>query len=1239
MPRLVVEKGNDRGKVFVIPPKGATVFGRDNSATIQIKDTMASRMHFKIEGRDDGFWLVDLESMNGTLLNGHPAKEAKLAPGDLIKLGESLFSFLGDEAAVDGLVGQRIGGYRILERIGRGGMGTVYKAEQIDLQRHVALKIISEEHSKKKDFVELFVHEARAAAKLNHPNIVQVYDVKKANDLYYFSMEYVPGGSVQELLNKQRKVDFATAVRMILDAARGLEYAHKKEIIHRDVKPDNFMIGEGGAIKIGDLGLAQRLGEKLSADDENSVIGTPHYIAPEQVLGRPADYRSDIYALGSTMYRMIAGFTPFQAPSVRDLVNKKAREDATPLAQACADVPARLSEICAKMMARNPDQRYQSLGETIVDLEKYVRDSTGQQPPDAGTALVAVGNRRLLVAAVALLAVVLLGGVVGAIWVMNRPPDPLAPSPTATPVPDDDRGAEAKMDLARTAELKLDAKKPEDIQEVIKLFAEVSERWPASPFAAEAQQRKAALEQRLREFRAEQQLLALDESDKNAWAQILQTFQAGREDLTEADRSILAYQNFSQDEAHKGTPAAAKAGAWADRLLEWKSQVQTRRAALETVRAEANADVDKRRFQAAWERYNRFVSDTLAIKLDPTDRYNSLLYESIARKLQERLVETDRVAWYEIEKQTKTLEAAGQYRAAMELCDPVVRDSTSDPRRFAQIRQKELQEKWTEQKVRAEQLLAEEIRRKEEEDLRDFEDWARKWRSRVVAFDAKAAADDAARISALANGSFPRSPSTAERLRRRATELRLVADLRDAFIKAWSDTKGGVPRPIDLGTLAGTLVRVTEKMVVVKIQGGGEAEFGFADIARNPDTAGRFLTFLRGFVREPDSRWNCGLAVYAFELGQWERAAELLRVLDRVTDEEVKRFVAFYKPMAEEGRYHDADEVEAQKHLDRLEGLAKDLDSAARIDAAIRECAYLAGMYAKTRVATDKKARIEELRKLVESRGGEDAKRRKKEADYRKIQTLRSTHTGYVRERDSQIYTDLGKLPDKLERNYHTAEAYFAYREHQKSSNTLRQLLEDLMGAAARRQPEVTALLARGSLAAARNAVLRNDPAGAGVILAKATDALKEQNREPDWWTGLKGAHAVWMRELAEHQKRWGDRLEKLEEALQDAPEAGPLWDLAQGREVLRDYLEARVQYSVLIEMFPDHERVRNGDALWRLAETCWQFRDLADAKKWYTKLQNDHPNHRKVKGRDSDGTYARLVAIADLEGKTGASK
>ncbi|HLY09561.1 MAG TPA: FHA domain-containing serine/threonine-protein kinase, partial [Planctomycetota bacterium] len=220
MPLLVVEKGHDKGKAIPIPDNGTVIIGRDSSTALPLRDTMTSRMHCKIQQQEDGgYYLTDLESMNGTYLNGERVRETiKLDHGDLIKIGDTLFTFQSDESTTTSLAGQRIGGYRIIERVGRGGMGTVYKAEQVDLQRVVALKVISDEHTKDKDFVELFIHEARAAAKLNHPNIVQVYDVKRHNEYYYFSMEFVSGGSVQEILNRQKKISADQSVQMILEA-------------------------------------------------------------------------------------------------------------------------------------------------------------------------------------------------------------------------------------------------------------------------------------------------------------------------------------------------------------------------------------------------------------------------------------------------------------------------------------------------------------------------------------------------------------------------------------------------------------------------------------------------------------------------------------------------------------------------------------------------------------------------------------------------------------------------------------------------------------------------------------------------------------------------------------------------------------------------------------------------------------------------------------------------------------
>ncbi|HLY10229.1 MAG TPA: FHA domain-containing serine/threonine-protein kinase, partial [Planctomycetota bacterium] len=508
MPLLVVEKGHDKGKAIPIPTGGTVIIGRDSSTALPLRDTMTSRMHCKIQPQDDGYYLTDLESMNGTYLNGERVRETiKLDHGDLIKIGDTLFTFQSDESTATSLAGQRVGGYRIIERVGRGGMGTVYKAEQVDLQRVVALKVISEEHTKDKDFVDLFIHEARAAAKLNHPNIVQVYDVKRHNEYYYFSMEFVSGGSVQEILNRQKKISADQAVQMILDAAKGLDYAHKKGIVHRDVKPDNLMVSETGMIKIGDMGLARGLEEKIGPEEETSVIGTPHYIAPEQVLGRPADFRSDIYSLGATAYRMLAGVTPFSAPSVRDLVNKKVREDAAAIIEQSPEVPRAVTDVVSRMMARDPDRRYQSMTEVITDLERYQRGQAEASAEARREHTTAVGmllsNRTSMgIAAGALVVIV---GVVLAVVLTRQPeaavgkvPKPAAIDPLAA--------TQALYVVRRTEVDKMDRKDIRSVERVITDYGNLIERYPGTPAAKEAAERKVALEGMLRDAKADKRL-------------------------------------------------------------------------------------------------------------------------------------------------------------------------------------------------------------------------------------------------------------------------------------------------------------------------------------------------------------------------------------------------------------------------------------------------------------------------------------------------------------------------------------------------------------------------------------------------------------------------------------------------------------------------------------------------------------------------------------------------------------
>ena len=380
MPKLLVEKGPNKDLEITV---GKTVFaGRDTSAHILLTEPMVSRIHFKIERRSEGYFLVDLDSLNGTFVNRARVRERLLKPGDMIQVGDTIFSFVSDDPSIQQktLVGKIVGGYSIIEKIGRGGMGTVYKALQISLNRTVALKILSEDMLKDKTFIEMFLREARSAGQLNHNNIVQVYDVGRTpEDIYYFSMEYMPGGSIQELLIKKQRLSLFRATKMMLDSALGLQYAEKKGIVHRDIKPDNLMIGEEEMIKICDLGLAKSI-YSPQQEQSNTLMGTPHYLAPEQAQGKAVDHRSDIYSLGASFYRIISGVTPYSASSVKEIIAKKLREDPKPLKEVLHSVPDSVVKVISRMMKRKIDERYVNAGELIKDLRELKDELDPDRP-------------------------------------------------------------------------------------------------------------------------------------------------------------------------------------------------------------------------------------------------------------------------------------------------------------------------------------------------------------------------------------------------------------------------------------------------------------------------------------------------------------------------------------------------------------------------------------------------------------------------------------------------------------------------------------------------------------------------------------------------------------------------------------------------------------------------------------------------------------------------------------------
>ncbi len=412
----VIEKGPWEGKETELKPGVSVTLGTDPSCTLSFPGAPGVEgTHCVIRAlKQGGFGVKDLGSQEGTYVNGKRVRVARLSPGDLLRVGSVTLEVLDGEpekkpiSATSGKeareeeksappprrpkgklpprkrdlerVGTEIGGYKILEFLGRGGMGTVYRALQVSLQREVALKLLRRERTKDPAFVEDFVREARAAARFNHPNVVHVYDVGHEGDVYFYSMELMDRGSLEEELAERGKLPWEEALKVIRDAARGLRYAEEMGVVHRDIKPDNLMRNSQGMTKIADLGLAAATGETSEGgegEEKKKIFGTPHFISPEQARGEAVDVRSDIYSLGCTFYRLVTGKTPFQGETVREILKKHFTEEPEPASQAEPSVPEAVSRVIQKMMAKDPADRHQSAQELLADLDGLAKKGGG----------------------------------------------------------------------------------------------------------------------------------------------------------------------------------------------------------------------------------------------------------------------------------------------------------------------------------------------------------------------------------------------------------------------------------------------------------------------------------------------------------------------------------------------------------------------------------------------------------------------------------------------------------------------------------------------------------------------------------------------------------------------------------------------------------------------------------------------------------------------------------------------
>ena len=271
--------------------------------------------------------------------------------------------------------GTVIGDFVIERALSKGGMGEVFLAKQISLDRPVALKVLQDKFLDDKEYVDSLFREARAAGKISHPNIVQAYAVGEEDGIFYFAMEFIRGETLKQILKREKKLEFTMAARIIREIAGALDAAWREQkLVHQDIKPDNIMLDGNGFAKLADLGLARVASTDQDEEVGDEVMGTPQYISPEQLTGISTDVRSDIYSLGATFYQFVTGRFPYVADTAEEIAKMHVAGNLTPPKEVNPEVPDELNDIIMKMMARDREDRYQTPQPLMKALDIFLRN-------------------------------------------------------------------------------------------------------------------------------------------------------------------------------------------------------------------------------------------------------------------------------------------------------------------------------------------------------------------------------------------------------------------------------------------------------------------------------------------------------------------------------------------------------------------------------------------------------------------------------------------------------------------------------------------------------------------------------------------------------------------------------------------------------------------------------------------------------------------------------------------------
>jgi len=401
---LVAKTGPDKGKIFALDEAFNVLLGRTRHTICQLKDMAVSRVHCEVEVRGKRILITDLESGSGTFVNGKRITETELRVGDLVKIGDTELHVEGDpdphEAAtlplpVKGparpvllsadrlhkLTGTKLSHYEVGEVVAKGHSGLVFQAYDFKHDRTVAFKVLWPEFSKDEDEMMRFIRAMKTMLPLRHPNLVTLYGAGKTGPYCWIAMEFVEGESVTQVISRlgtAGMLDWKKSLRIAVYVARALEYAHGKHIIHRNITPQNVLVGKTPDItKLGDLMLAKAqegsLAQQITKPGE--LLGDVRFMSPERTGSSTAqiDGRSDIYSLGALIYNLLAGRPPFEGSNLVETITKIRQAEPVKPKKYQLAIPGLFQDVVMTMLAKRPADRYQTATELLKDLKRVAK--------------------------------------------------------------------------------------------------------------------------------------------------------------------------------------------------------------------------------------------------------------------------------------------------------------------------------------------------------------------------------------------------------------------------------------------------------------------------------------------------------------------------------------------------------------------------------------------------------------------------------------------------------------------------------------------------------------------------------------------------------------------------------------------------------------------------------------------------------------------------------------------------